>query len=82
MENASSAHMRAATRDLRGKINQGIVDKSQFTKAQLDKIKKGEATMPGLTWHHHQDTGRMQLIPEKLHENVRHPGGMSLWYGK
>ncbi|MFK7973738.1 MAG: HNH endonuclease [Rickettsiaceae bacterium] len=42
----------------------------------------GKDKINGLTWHHHQDTGRMQLISDKLHNNVRHPGGMSLWYEK
>ncbi|MFU2054527.1 HNH endonuclease [Gallibacterium anatis] len=24
--------------------------------------------MPGFTWHHHQDTGRMQLIDSDIHK--------------
>jgi hypothetical protein len=34
---------------------------------------------PGLTWHHHQDVGRMQLIDEDFHASVAHLGGNSLW---
>lgn len=33
----------------------------------------------GLVWHHHEDTGRMQLIPEDLHNAVRHTGGYAIW---
>ncbi|MDR7355393.1 RHS repeat-associated protein [Corynebacterium felinum] len=32
-----------------------------------------------LTWHHHQDVGRMQLVPRDLHDFARHTGGFSIW---
>lgn len=32
-----------------------------------------------LVWHHHEDTGRMQLIPVDLHRAVRHTGGYAMW---
>ena len=37
----------------------------------------------GLTWHHHQDTGRMQLVDraEHAHFSGGHTGGMRLWGG-
>ncbi|ELY4132828.1 RHS repeat-associated core domain-containing protein, partial [Cronobacter turicensis] len=31
----------------------------------------------GYTWHHHQDTGYMQLVPTELHDAVRHSGGIA-----
>lgn len=33
----------------------------------------------GLVWHHHEDCGRMQLIPQDLHQIVRHTGGVAAW---
>jgi len=30
-----------------------------------------------LTWHHHQDGVRMQLVPRDLHANIPHAGGAS-----
>ncbi|MBX9570535.1 MAG: HNH endonuclease [Candidatus Obscuribacterales bacterium] len=36
-----------------------------------------EGTPDGWTWHHHQDGKTMLLVPEKLHDNVRHTGGCS-----
>ena len=37
---------------------------------------------PGLTWHHHQDTGRLQLLDRAEHQaHVPHTGGMSIWGG-
>ena len=31
----------------------------------------------GLTWHHHQDGETMLLIPTKIHDAVRHTGGVA-----
>jgi RHS repeat-associated protein len=33
----------------------------------------------GYTWHHHQDAGRMQLVPSEIHKATGHTGGFSLW---
>lgn len=35
-------------------------------------------TPEGYTWHHHQDTKTMLLVPMDLHEAVRHAGGTSI----
>ncbi|MGP3591073.1 HNH endonuclease [Vagococcus sp. WN89Y] len=29
------------------------------------------------TWHHHQDSGYMQLIPTDIHAAVKHTGGIA-----
>ncbi|MFQ6594191.1 HNH endonuclease [Pseudomonas palleroniana] len=34
------------------------------------------------TWHHHQDTGRMQLVPEAFHNGARHIGWESMSKGQ
>jgi hypothetical protein len=39
----------------------------------------GKSKIDGLTWHHHQDPGRMQLVPEATHQKTGHIGGSSLW---
>jgi filamentous hemagglutinin len=77
-----SLHMRTATRDLRVQIEAGKVAKNIFTEKQLKAINSGKEKIPDLTWHHHQDTGRMQLIPEKIHNQTGHVGGVDLWYDK
>ena len=43
---------------------------------------KGKPQISDLTWHHHQESGRMQLIEFSLHDRVKHVGGMSGWGGK
>lgn len=33
----------------------------------------------GYTWHHHQQPGRMQLVPFGVHGAVQHSGGRQVW---
>ncbi len=35
-------------------------------------------TPKGYTWHHHQDTQTMMLIPKDIHNAVRHTGGAAV----
>ena len=74
------SHMRAATRDLRSQIEKGNVDPKKFTEKQLKQIEKGKEKIDGHTWHHHQDLGRMQLVPHELHAKTTHVGGMNKWF--
>lgn len=74
--------LRMATRDLRSQIDTGVVKSSQFTAAQLKAISSGQDKIPGFTWHHHQDTGRMQLVPESVHGGARHVGWESMSKGQ
>lgn len=71
-------HMRQATRNLRESIASGHVNSNSFTLEQLKQINSGSEKIRGLTWHHHIDSGRMQLISEELH-SIPHTGGYSLW---
>ena len=43
------------------------------------QIIKEKDKIDDFTGHHHQETGRMELIPEWIHETVKHTGGDSLW---
>lgn len=76
---SSTAHYKAATEQLKLAIKRGEVPRSQFRPAQLRDIESGGARIRGYSWHHHQDVGRMQLVPRDLHNEVGHVGG-SLWY--
>lgn len=56
----------------------GLSDK--HVKFFMSKKPKKESP-PGLTWHHHQDVGKMQLIDLETHKRVNHVGGMEIWGG-
>ena len=66
--------MAASTEILKQLIIKNEIPESTFTSNQLTEIMKGKATFEGYTWHHHQDTGRMHLVPRKIHRSVGHIG--------
>jgi len=76
---SSATHMRKATKQLKHALEQNPALKSQFNEQQLRDIFSAKPKIDGLTWHHHQERGRMQLIPFDIHKITKHPGGMSLW---
>ncbi len=71
---ASDTHKILATKELRKVINANTLLKSKFSEKQLEDILKGRARINGYTWHHHQDIGRMQLLPRSIHEKTGHVG--------
>ncbi|KAB5627132.1 filamentous hemagglutinin N-terminal domain-containing protein [Pseudomonas putida] len=73
--------MKLATKDLLGAIQQGQVKASSFTAKQLQQISAGAKKIDGYTWHHHQDSGRMQLVPELIHKKTGHIGGEAMGGG-
>lgn len=74
----SQTHFRSATRDLRDAMKRGEVPKGTFDARQTKAIEDGAPKIPGYTWHHHQDKGRMQLVPDAIHAGARHAGGRAL----
>lgn len=53
----------------------------RFTPRQLEQIKNGEPRISGLTWHHNEVPGKMQLVNANEHSICRHTGGRSIWGG-
>jgi hypothetical protein len=67
--------------------------KEKFTPEQLEVIKNNPIEIkdpngntitvwknpPGLTWHHNQKPGLMQLVDTKIHAATGHTGGQAIW---
>ena len=53
----------------------------QFTPKQLEQIKNGEPRISGLTWHHSEIPGKMQLVNYDIHAKTGHTGGRDVWGG-
>jgi RHS repeat-associated protein len=57
-------------------------DSADFRKANEYAFGKnnqfGDKAPEGFTWHHHQENGKLQLIPKDIHDGVKHTGGASL----
>ena len=77
------ADMQAASRALWAEIEAGRVDRQLFTAAQLERISRGRADIPGLTWHHDgvslnlDGTGPMLLLDQRAHSSFSHVGWAS-----
>jgi len=54
--------------------------KERFNETQIEQIREAE-TPDGFTWHHHQETGRMQLVDTSTHLRTGHTGGKEIWGG-
>ncbi|HAV5601146.1 HNH endonuclease [Acinetobacter baumannii] len=74
--------MELASKDLWNAIQRGEVNSSQFSSSQLRQIQSGSSKIDDYTWHHHQDNGRMQLVPEWEHSKTGHIGGDAMQGGK
>lgn len=53
----------------------------KFTPKQLEQIKNVSPKIAGLTWHHNEVPGRMQLVDSKIHDASGHTGGRNIWGG-
>lgn len=51
-----------------------------FDEEQLEQINDGY-TPDGYTWHHNEETGKMQLVDSEIHAKTGHTGGRSIWGG-
>jgi hypothetical protein len=52
----------------------------KFTEKEIAMLKEG-LVPETLTWHHHQDTGRMQIVDYYEHQVSGHTGGRAIWGG-
>jgi hypothetical protein len=63
------------------KVAEVEIDGLRATKWDIKKANEAfgwDRTPVGYTWHHVEDTRTLQLIPEDLHDAVRHTGGQAI----
>lgn len=70
-------HCYRASKMLYEKIQKRPKTANKFTKKEILEFKKGDLPYK-YTWHH-QDKGILQLVDRKIHAEVRHNGGFSIW---
>ncbi|SFT04274.1 HNH endonuclease, partial [Marininema halotolerans] len=78
---SDTVQFKEATNALKEEIEKNPAMKEHFTPKQLADINKGKKKIKGLTWHHHQDSGRLQLVPTEVHQPTSHTGGRAIWGG-
>lgn len=64
-----------ATRQLKREIQANPLLENLFSKEQLEDIMAEKERIRGLTWHHHQDGIRLQLVDYEIHAKTGHDGG-------
>ncbi|MCP4748499.1 MAG: hypothetical protein GY874_20550, partial [Desulfobacteraceae bacterium] len=81
-----SEHFKAANERLGQLLREdnSLIEKMGLTEAQTKHFMKSPPSKDCaemLTWHHHQETGKIQLVDSKLHGRFGHVGGMNIWGG-
>ncbi|XAM43024.1 hypothetical protein TPELB_33390 [Terrisporobacter petrolearius] len=71
-------HFRRASKALYADIMKNSSLKSKFTAGEIGILKKG-GVPKSYTWHHHQSSGKMQLVNRVTHRKTGHKGGFSIW---
>ena len=78
---SDAEQMKYCTKKLAERISSDPSFAKKFTERQLEQIRRGEPRISGLTWHHNEVPGKMQLVNADEHSAARHTGGRSLWGG-
>jgi hypothetical protein len=77
-------HFRSANQDLFSAIKRTphLAQELGLSPAEVEALAHAIEAPAGYTWHHHQDVGRMQLVPFDAHRLATpHTGGMAIWGG-
>lgn len=80
-ESSDAQQFSFCTQMLGQKLEHNPALESRFTPRQLEQIRNGEPRISGLTWHHTEHPGVMQLVNSNVHSMCRHTGGRSIWGG-
>lgn len=78
---SDNVQMQYCTKKLAERIERDSKFAKKFTPRQLEQIRNGEPRISGLTWHHSEIPGNMQLVDANTHNAARHTGGRSIWGG-
>ena len=81
-EKNEDLQFKRATQALRKRIQRDPVLKKQFTKEQLQQIRRGAPRIDGYSWHHNQRQGILQLVDRDIHNKTAHTGGRITWGSK
>ena len=71
-------HFDRASKDLYQQIMANDELARKFTQEEIELFKNGSVPKR-FTWHHHQNSGLMQLVDRRIHRQTGHIGGYSIW---
>ena len=70
-----------AQRQLKAKYDSDPSFREQFSERARYDIENGNIPPYGYTWHHNEETGKMQLVDYDTHQKTGHTGGKTIWGG-
>ncbi|WP_414739125.1 polymorphic toxin-type HINT domain-containing protein [Macrococcoides canis] len=70
-----------AAEELMLAIDDNRIPYNLFNEEQLYQIYDLEPIIEGFTWHHHEVTGKLYLVPYEMHDITKHTGGKVFWSG-
>ena len=70
-----------AQRQLKEKYDSDPEFRKQFSERAQYDIENGNIPPYGYTWHHNEETGKMQLVDYDTHQKTGHTGGKAIWGG-
>lgn len=70
-----------AQRQLKEKYDSDPAFREQFSERARYDIENGNIPPYGYTWHHNEETGKMQLVDYDAHQKTGHTGGKTVWGG-
>lgn len=76
-----SKQFEEAQRQLKDKYDSDPKFREQFSERAQYDIENGNIPPYGYTWHHSEETGKMQLLDYETHQKTGHTGGKTIWGG-
>ena len=73
-----ATHFSKASKALYDDIMKDNNLRSKFTETEIELFKHGKVPNK-YTWHHHQETGVLQLVDREVHRKTGHTGGFTIW---
>jgi hypothetical protein len=80
LQASDAAQEKECNKQLKDAVDKDLDLAKKFTTEQLEQIKNGD-TPEGYTWHHNEETGKMQLVDSEIHAKTGHTGGKVIWGG-
>lgn len=74
-----TVQFKECTKQLKKMLKNKSLSEELFTEKQLIDIYNEKERISGLTWHHHQVSGKMELVNADTHSLTGHLGGNALW---
>lgn len=71
--------MKEASRELAKNLKANPELLKHFSDNEISNLSEGKWPRDDYTWHHHEVSGKMELIKKEFHDLNKHTGGVAIW---